>query len=280
MTNISVAANKQQGYHDFYFRLILSLIAAHFIVALGETESFFQMLLSWDYYRSLLYSVVIAFMLVSLVNLVTIKLDTRFDWNEQPTKRIGLQLALALILPAILAFLLATLYFRLFDIDIFVTRYLTYDFPVILLMLLLINVYYVAFYFYKQWKFTRDSLPTEPVQKNSPTKDVIMTYKADKAVPVSIKNILYLYHANDYNFLRTINGEDILVEHTLDELEKMLPDQLFFRVNRQFIVSRQACKNYSLLSYGKLELNVEPAFNSTITISQKRAPAFKKWLEH
>lgn len=279
MANISDDSKKQYGYRDFFFRLILSLIAAHFIVALGESESFFQMLLSWDYYRSLLYSVVIAFLLVSLVHIITVKLDKRFDWTEYTAKRIGLQLALALMLPAILAFLLAAVYFRIFDIDIFVTRYLTYDYPVILLMLLLVNVYYVAFYFYRQWKTIRDNLNKHPIDAATTPKEVILTSKADKVIPVPIKDICYVYHLDNYNLIRTAGHEDIVVDYSLDELEKTFPNNDFFRANRQFIVSRSACKNYSLLSYGKLELFVNPSLNVRIIISQKRAPEFKKWID-
>ncbi|MBS1529306.1 MAG: LytTR family transcriptional regulator DNA-binding domain-containing protein [Bacteroidetes bacterium] len=237
------------------------------------------MLLSWDYYRSLLYSAVIAFMLVSIVYLVTIKLDRRYDWNKHPAKRVGLQLALALVLPAILAFLLATLYFRLFDIDIFVTRYLTYDYPVILLMLLLVNVYYVAFYFYRQWKTVRENLSNMPAGVERPSKDVIMTSKADKVIPIAVRDICYFYHLGELNMLRTFQKEDVIVDYSLDELEKILPPMDFFRVNRQFIVNRRSCEKYALLSYGKLELYVTPVFNSPVIISQKRAPEFKKWLD-
>src|ERR1700740_421142 len=94
------------GYNDLYFRIILSLIAAHIIVTFGARESLFLLLISWYYYRDLLLSFIIAFLLISEVYLATVKLDKNFDWQRQTAKRIGMQLAFGLTLPSLSAFLL------------------------------------------------------------------------------------------------------------------------------------------------------------------------------
>src|SRR5581483_4625076 len=106
-----MATELKPGYNDLYFRIIISLIAAHIIVTFGAKESFFALLMAWYYYRDLALSFVIAFLLISEVYLVTVKLDRRFDWLKDTATRIALQSLFGLIIPSISAFLLAALYF-------------------------------------------------------------------------------------------------------------------------------------------------------------------------
>lgn len=281
-TFFMTAHHKPVGYNDLYLRIIISLIAAHIIVTFGAKESFFQLLISWFYYRSLLLSFIIAFFLISEVYYVTIKLDKQFDWIGETAKRIGLQLCFGLGLPSITAFLLATVYFALFGYNILHTYYLRFDFPVIVLMLLLLNIYYLAFYFYKQWRLSESRLMLSPVPEASnerKTKEIIVVQEGSNKIPLPIDNICYFYHDGVYNFARTRNREDFVIPQTLDELQQLLPGRQFFRVNRQMLVSIAACEHFRQSQFGKLELIVSPATKEPVTISQKRARQFKEWIE-
>jgi len=269
------------GYNDIFFRIIIALIAAHIIVAFGAKESFFVLLISWFYYRSLLLSFIIAFLLVSEVYWVTVKLDKHYDWKNKTIQRVGLQLLLGITLPAITAFLLATVYFGAFGYNILDTFYLQFDFPVIVIMILLLNVYYIAFYFYKQWQITEERISNGGVSgadENQKGKEVFIVHKGAKNIPLAIESICYFYHDGDFNFVRTRVREDFLITQALDEVQHMLSDKQFFRVNRQMIVNFAACQHFEPLDFGKLELFVTPAPKEPIVISQKRAKAFKEWI--
>lgn len=267
-------------YNDLLFRIIISLIAAHIIVAFGATQSFFQLLINWKYYRSLLPSAVIAFLLISEVYLATVKLDKRFDWRERTVQRIGLQLLLALIIPAITAFLLATVYFAAFGYNILRnTYYLEFDFPVIVILLLLLNIYYLAFYFFRRWQLAEQEKALETIQQTAEKqKSVFMVHKGNKGVPIALDNICYFYHEGGLNFLRTFEKEDFLITQPLDEVQKQLPDKQFFRVNRQMIVNYLSCRHFELLQYGRLELILDPKPKEPVIVSQRRTRAFKEWI--
>src|SRR5690606_34994989 len=96
-------------YNDLLFRLIISVLAAHGIVSFGEPQSLWELLLMPVYYVSVLVSFLIAFVLISVVRLLTLRLDRYLDWMESPFRRAVLQLSLGVLFPAILAFLLAAL---------------------------------------------------------------------------------------------------------------------------------------------------------------------------
>jgi hypothetical protein len=266
----------KQGYHDLYFRLIISVIAAHFIVSFGEKETLFELLVLWYYYRALFFSFIISFLLITTINLISAALDKRYDWREDTVVRTAMQLLCGVVIPSILAFLLAFLYFRLLSIDIFRTLYLKYDFPVIVLMLVLSNVYYFAYYFYKQM-----GLPPEPNMSpniHGVSKEVFIVHRGAKNIPLRLDAIGYFYHDQQYNFVRNMDGEDFLIPETLDQVQKELDTKRFFRVNRQMIVSIYACKYFESLEYGKLKVFVEPHYKPEIIVSRERSNGFKEWL--
>ncbi|MBS1525533.1 MAG: LytTR family transcriptional regulator [Bacteroidetes bacterium] len=277
------STDKPAGYHDLSFRLIISLIAAHIIVSFGAKESFFQLLISWYYYRSLILSFIIAFLLISEVYLATVKLDRYFDWSAAPVKRIGTQLLFGLGMPSITAFLLAAVYFGMFGYNILVnTYYLRFDFPVIVIMLLLLNIYYLAFYFYRKWQYAESRLRPvaagNPTAQNGRNKEVILVQEGSRSIPILIEDVCYFYHDGRYNFARTNDREDYIIDQTMDEIQQQLPEKQFFRISRQAIVNFASCKHFRQGEFGKLELSVEPEAKEPFFVSQKRVKQFRDWI--
>jgi two-component system, LytTR family, response regulator LytT len=67
---------------------------------------------------------------------------------------------------------------------------------------------------------------------------------------------------------------------SLDEIEEMLDPDLFFRVNRQFIVNRNSVQRVWGIENSKMMVKLkEPHQNIEIDMSRQKAPVFKKWLE-
>ncbi|XHR94277.1 LytTR family transcriptional regulator DNA-binding domain-containing protein [Mucilaginibacter sp. UC70_90] len=281
--NLALTGSQRVGYHDLYFRIVACLIGSHILIVYGETLSTFQILLIPGYYYSLAGSFAIAMILFAFIRSVVKQLDIKFDWNHRTIERIGMQVLTGLVLPGVMAFLMAFLYFRVRGgINIFNTSYLRYDFDFIIALLLMINLYYIAYYFYARWhqaeKILRELVIPES-NTETVTKTTFRVSKGSGNLLLSLSEIAYIYRNEESNFLRTVNGEDYYITETLDEVQQQLPDEIFFRANRQFVINRSACNGYELLTYGKLKANVSPAFNEEIVISQKRALAFKKWLE-
>lgn len=269
-------------YNDYAFRVIIALLAAHLLIVYGEHKSTFEMLLIPGYYKSLLGSFLIAWALVEYVGWVTRKLDKSYDWRAHVFQRSALQTALALGLPSLLAFLMAFAYFQTRGLDILNTTYLRLDFPFIVLLLVLLNAYYVAFYCYLKWTHAEHTMMkvlasvSEPENKN---KDIFMVSKGANVIPLPTTQISYVYRDEEVNYLKTVDAETYYLSQSLDEIQQQLSEDTFFRANRQIIVHRQAIKNYGLLDYGKLEADLLPTYKEKVIISQKKALAFKKWLD-
>ncbi|WP_413670103.1 LytTR family transcriptional regulator DNA-binding domain-containing protein [Mucilaginibacter sp. Mucisp86] len=263
-------------YNDLLFRIVISVIAAHFIISFGIDETFFQLLLLADYYESLAGSAIIAFLLISLVRGVSTRLDRDYDWREKPLVRALLQILFGVVIISVAAFLLATIYFLLNGINILKTVYLKYDFPVIVIFIFLLNIYYLCFYLIRQLS---SPVGEQATAAGASFVTVFIVNKGTENLPVTVGDVAIIYHEGKYNFIKLFDAVSYLISQSLDQVEKQLDPEQFFRVSRTMIISRRACKSFIILDYGRLEVVTDPVMKEPVIVSQKRSPVFKKWLE-
>lgn len=101
--------------------------------------------------------------------------------------------------------------------------------------------------------------------------------KGDKLIPVQAGDIACFYIDTGIVKALTFEGKTYRFEHTLDELAEMLDPKIFFRANRQYIISRQAIKDIDLWFNRRLSVNLKITVPEKILISKTRIPAFKNW---
>ncbi|MBE0655718.1 MAG: LytTR family transcriptional regulator DNA-binding domain-containing protein, partial [Bacteroidales bacterium] len=87
------------------------------------------------------------------------------------------------------------------------------------------------------------------------------------------------YFFIDYGTVKSISYENksYSMDNTLDELENMLDPEIFFRANRQFIISRKAIKDIDLWFNNRLSVNLKVSLPEKILVSKARVPEFKSW---
>lgn len=74
------------------------------------------------------------------------------------------------------------------------------------------------------------------------------------------------------------DGKKHPVDRTLDTLGEQLDKRLFFRANRQFIISRKSIKDVNIWLGNRLSVNLLLPVPERIIISKVKTPVFKKWL--
>jgi hypothetical protein len=270
-------------YKDFWFKIIGCLLASYIIDALNREETFFQRLSTKYFYIDLAGGFVIALVLWEMVRFATRYLDKRISWTEQPLKRILLQVGLGVVLPSLFSFVFTMLWMRLaYKQDIFKTSWLFNEFYVVIIILLFINLVYFTWWLFLDWKYQQNlaalnnrSITTSESAANNRTIEVS---KAGKTILLPQNDIAYSYINNGYCYIRTFEEDSFVTTYTLDELAKMLNNTSHFRVNRQILVSKKACKSYKRLEFGKIEVELNPASKIPVVVSQKRAKDFRKWI--
>ena len=73
------------------------------------------------------------------------------------------------------------------------------------------------------------------------------------------------------------DGKEYLFTKTLDELADSLDPALFFRINRQYLISRKAVQDIDLWFNGRLAVNLIVPTLERILVSKARVPDFKTW---
>ena len=105
----------------------------------------------------------------------------------------------------------------------------------------------------------------------------LIPMKGDKLLPVSVDMILFFYIADGNVKAVMTDGKEYLFTQTLDELADSLDPALFFRINRQYLISRKAVQDIDLWFNGRLAINLIVPTLDRILVSKARVPDFKTW---
>lgn len=101
----------------------------------------------------------------------------------------------------------------------------------------------------------------------------------DKIIPVGVDEVAFFYTSSERVTLTTLTGQTYAVDKTLEALGQQLSPHMFFRANRQFIISRAAVKDIVVWFGSRLSLNLVVETPERIIISKARVPEFKQWLQ-
>jgi DNA-binding LytR/AlgR family response regulator len=114
--------------------------------------------------------------------------------------------------------------------------------------------------------------------EKSTFKDRFLISKGDAMVPVKVSEIACFYAEDKEVMLLTHDNKRYIIPHTIEELSEKLDPKIFFRVNRQFILSGEGIRkvhNYFNFKL-KVEINADPKLE--IIVSRSRTSAFKAWM--
>ncbi len=116
------------------------------------------------------------------------------------------------------------------------------------------------------------------VSSQSPSESVFLVHVRDRIIPLRREEIAYCYTSNERVSACTYDGNTYQLDRTLESLQAALPEEDFFRANRQFIVARRAVKEMAVWFGSRLTLRLTVDTPERIIISKVRAPEFKAWL--
>lgn len=106
----------------------------------------------------------------------------------------------------------------------------------------------------------------------------LIPLKGDKLLPISVDMIQLFYIKECQVKALLTDGTEHYFPQTLDELTDNLNPALFFRVNRQYLVSREAIKDIDLWFNSRLSINLrQSGITEKILVSKARVTEFKEW---
>ncbi len=126
--------------------------------------------------------------------------------------------------------------------------------------------------------FDNSTIKEVLVEKPSYQNSFLIRFR-EKIYPVMVADIAFVYLENEISYLYTFNGEKHPIFKTLDEIEKAISPEDFYRINRQMIVNKKAIKE------------IEPHFNQKVVVkltiptpeqnlvSRLKVTPFLSWIE-
>ncbi|WP_228238637.1 LytR/AlgR family response regulator transcription factor [Allomuricauda sp. M10] len=101
----------------------------------------------------------------------------------------------------------------------------------------------------------------------------------DKMIPILVVDIAFFYTENGITKLYTLSHKSYVLSYTLEQLEQLLDPKMFFRANRQYIISYSAMASAEANDARKMKVNMLVETPSTLLVSKKRSPVFMGWLK-
>lgn len=258
-----------------------ALFIALFLVTFNN-HSLVLLLRTASYYRDLAITFGATWLIFHYVGFTTRILDKRLDWATAPVGRLAAQGVAGAGGASLLAFVVSYLQYRWIDPEnVFGTEsFLRVEFPVIVLFVCFINCLYGGTSYYR-WQESKRVLaaPTQSVASPPAYLTGLLVTSGHRKIQIPADAVALICLEHGVTWVVTFDNTRYHVDEPLQTLQERLDPVSFFRVNRQAIVQLSACYSYQSAEYGKLKLRLVPPLGSELLISQKTAPAFRKWMQ-
>lgn len=98
-----------------------------------------------------------------------------------------------------------------------------------------------------------------------------------KSIPIEEIDAFYSYEKATY--LHTKGKRSYCIDFALDHLEEIIDPEKFFRINRKYLVSLNACASITAWSNSRLRLQIDGVDDKDIVVARERVQAFREWLD-
>ena len=109
-------------------------------------------------------------------------------------------------------------------------------------------------------------------------RDRFMVTIGPRLFSVPTSSIAYFFFENKATLLTTRQGQNYVIDYSLDKLSQLLDPNQFFRVNRSYLVASTAIQSVYTYSGSKLKLELLPESRQEVFVSIDRVTAFKEWM--
>lgn len=109
-------------------------------------------------------------------------------------------------------------------------------------------------------------------------KKRFLVYKGDEMLSLAAADVLYFYKEGRKTKAISTDGNVFDLPVNIQDVEEQIDPDLFFRLNRQYIVNINAIKKISSFFNSKLKVYLYHCPEVAIVVSRERSAMFKEWL--
>lgn len=110
-------------------------------------------------------------------------------------------------------------------------------------------------------------------------KERFVVKVGDHLKAVESKDVQLVYSQDKGTYLFTSSGKRFLVDYSLDRIEELLNQTIFYRISRKFIVNLNYIKDMISFTNSRLEIVIDHFDDEQIIVARERVSDFKSWLD-
>lgn len=99
----------------------------------------------------------------------------------------------------------------------------------------------------------------------------------DRLIPIALTSVICFYTTAEKTILITNTGTKYPYRRTLDTIIQTLDPKTFFRVNKQYIISKHFVETITIGTDSRLAINMTLPMPEPIHVSKNKASEFKQW---
>ncbi len=115
--------------------------------------------------------------------------------------------------------------------------------------------------------------------KSSTYKKRFISQAGNKLRIITDNDIAYFYAFEGGVFIRTRKNENLLIDETLENIEKEIDPYDFFRLNRKIIAQVSSIKEMIPYSKSRLKIELTPGFTEDVIVSYNNVRNFMMWIK-
>ena len=116
------------------------------------------------------------------------------------------------------------------------------------------------------------------LQRTTFHKSSLLVSVRDKLIPIKVSSIAYIYLEDKNAIAVQFDETRSRIGGLLDDLMKQLDPMMFYRANRQFIVSKAAITDITTWFGNRVVVNLSVSVPERIIVSRTNVQELKKWL--
>lgn len=264
------------NYHDRIVRAIFYPLAALSFIFIANDNPLNELVRMPSFVTDVIFALLVSFGVGAYIKWLTRTLDKKMPWKKDLAGRIKKQLLYGVIIPAVSAMFFEMIYLAWISISIEQSSIFSLELPLCLLLLLLINGYYLA-----AWLFQHSDKETVIVEKEvfistEPSQKHIVVTQGFAERKIAVEDCAFIKSSDKLLWLYTFDNDRFRLIGTLDEWQEKLGDD-FFRINRQYLAAASAINMVTNTETRKLKVEFCVNPGEATFVSKANAPAFRKW---
>ena len=267
--------NKGKCPSNYYPDIPIFLISIPLINAINYYLTYSNITFNWFLVITFSIDTIIGYVAWIAVRKIILSLDRVLPFGKSLTKRLIVQFISTTFTGLIIISILTEFVSLLATGKMAPLHFYTKDLFIIGIWFFVVNGIYVGMHYYNQWHKSEEIRN----QENRQLAEGFIVKLGLKDLRLEFDQLKGFYIEEEAVICVDTDDIKYIVDLSLNEVEKRLPHQFFFRLNRKYIVQRAIVSGFRRAENGKIVvlLHQNKHFPPEVPVSRTKAPAFKGW---